>query len=45
MLHLRVLDIPGQPLGAAQETRYHRGHPLLVGRGVESGLADVSHVS
>lgn len=45
MLHLCMLDTPGQPLEANQETGYHPGHPLLVGRGIESGLVDVRHVS
>lgn len=33
----------GQPLEAAQETRYHQRHPLHVGRDRDSALADVSH--
>lgn len=40
-----MLDIPGQPLEATQETRYHQGHALLVGRGREFAVADVNHVS
>lgn len=40
-----MLDIPGQPLEATQETRYHQGHALLVGRGREFAVADVIRVS